>query len=106
MSGGKVFICHRLAYLQLPLDDNSKELVTINTHKGVFQYNRLLFGVSAAPAVFQRRMERLLQGCTGVSVYLHCMLYSHGSTMEDRLVNLDSLEYHCNSWLEAQQSQV
>ena len=33
MSGGKVFICHRLAYLQLPLDDNSKELVTINTHK-------------------------------------------------------------------------
>ena len=26
--------------------------------------------------------------------------------MEDHLVNLDGLEYHYNSWLEAQQSQV
>ena len=40
------------AYLQVPLDENSIELVTINIHKGLFQYTRLPFGVSAAPAVF------------------------------------------------------
>ena len=55
MSGGKGFtkLDMSQAYLQLPLDDSSKELVTINTHRGLFQYNRFPFGVSAAPAVFQ-----------------------------------------------------
>ena len=53
-------------YLQLQLDDKSKELVTINTHKGLFQYNRLPFGVASEPAVFQRCMESLFQGCEGV----------------------------------------
>ena len=90
MSGGKVFtkLDMSQAYLQLPLDDNSKELVTINTHKGLFQYNRLPFWVSAAPAVFQRCMESLLQGCAGVSIYLDDILVT-GSTMEDHLVKLD-----------------
>ena len=43
MSGGKYFSKLDLsqAYLQIPLDDSSKELVTINTHKGLFRYNRL-----------------------------------------------------------------
>ena len=92
MSGGKVFtkLDMSQAYLQLPLDDNSKELVTINTHKGLFQYNRLPFGVSAAPAVFQRCMESLLQGCAGVSIYLDDILVT-GSTMEDHLVKLDKV---------------
>ena len=93
MSGGKVFtkLDMSQAYLQLPLDDNSKELVTINTHKGLFQYNRLLFGVSAAPAVFQRCMESLLQGCAGVSIYLDDGILVTGSTMEDHLVKLDKV---------------
>ena len=92
MSGGKVFtkLDMSQAYLQLPLDDNSKELVTINTHKGLFQYTRLSFGVSAAPAVFQRCMESLLQGCAGVSIYLDDILVT-GSTMEDHLVRLDKV---------------
>ena len=34
------------AYLQIPLSNASKERVTVNTHKGLFQYNRLPFGVS------------------------------------------------------------
>ena len=72
LSGGKYFSKLDLsqAYLQLQLDDDSKKLVTVNTHRGLFQYHRLPFGVSAAPAVFQRCIETLLQACHGVSVYL------------------------------------
>ena len=55
-------------YLQLQLDNNSKKLVTVNTYCGLFQYNTLPFGISAAPAVFQRIMENLLQGCQGVCI--------------------------------------
>ena len=78
------------AYLQVPLDDNSRELVTINTHKGLFQYTRLPFGVSAAPAVFQRCMKNLFQGCKGVSVYLDDLLVT-GSTVKEYLENLDKV---------------
>ena len=62
------------AYLQLHLDDKSAELATINTHKGLFKYNRLPFGVGSAPDVFQICMESLFQGCQGVSVYLDDIL--------------------------------
>ena len=54
LSGGKYFSKLDLsqAYLQLPLEDSSKEFVTINTHKGLFRYNRLPFGVASAPGNF------------------------------------------------------
>ena len=62
LSGGKQFSKLDLAqaYLQLPLAEDSKEFVTVNTSKGLFQYNRLPFGVSSAPAIFQRCIENLL----------------------------------------------
>ena len=50
------------AYQQLVLDNDSKEIVTINTHKGLFSYQRLPFGVSSAPGIFQRTMETVLAG--------------------------------------------
>ena len=92
MSGGKVFskLDMSQAYLQLPLDDKSKELVTINTHKGLFKYNRLPFGVSSAPVVFQRCMESLFQGCKGVAIYLDDILVT-GPTVEEHLANLDKV---------------
>ena len=83
LSGGKYFTKLNMsqAYLQLPLDEQSRELVTINTHRGLFQYTRLPFGVSAAPGVFQWCMENLFQGCKGVSIYLDDILVT-GSTID------------------------
>ena len=40
------------AFLQLPLDPESKQYVTINTHRGLHQYNRLPFTVLSSPAIF------------------------------------------------------
>ena len=54
LAGGKSFTKLDLnqAYTQLALDKESKELTVINTHKGLFCYTRLPFGVSSAPGIF------------------------------------------------------
>ena len=64
LSGGTAFSKFDLrhAYQQVVLDDQAKQLVTINTHKGLYRVNRLPFGVASAPSLFQRIMENLLQG--------------------------------------------
>ncbi len=41
------------AFLQIPLDEASKELTTINMMWGLFQYNFLPFGLNVSPAIFQ-----------------------------------------------------
>ena len=61
LSGGKTFTKLDLSqtYQQLLLDD-SKKYAVINTHKCLYQYTRLPYGVSSAPGIFQRTMETLM----------------------------------------------
>lgn len=49
------------AYLQVELDEESKRHVVITTHKGLFCYNRLCFGIASALAIFQGLIEQILQ---------------------------------------------
>ena len=64
LSGGQKFIKSDLknAYQQILLDSNSRKYVTINTHKGLYCYTRLPFGIASAPAIFQQAMDLILQG--------------------------------------------
>ena len=62
--------------------------MTINTTKCLFVYNRLLFGVASAPAIFQRCIESILRNCPGISVYMDDILVTGAST-EEHLENLD-----------------
>ena len=92
LNGGKFFTKLDLshAYLQLLVDDKAKELLVINTHKGLFRYNRLPFGIASAPGIFQRTMENLLRGIPRVAVYLDDILIS-GETEEAHLKTLDQV---------------
>ena len=67
LNGGSCFAKLDLseAYLQMEVDAASKELLTINTHRGLFQFTRLPFGVKTAPAIFQQLMDILLAGIPG-----------------------------------------
>ena len=84
LAGGVVFskLDMSQAYAQLCLDEPSKKYTVINTHRGLFQYNRLSFGISSAPGIFQRAMEELLRDIPGVFCYLDDILVT-GSSKEE-----------------------
>ncbi|BHF79290.1 hypothetical protein SprV_0602241000 [Sparganum proliferum] len=58
------------AYLQIEVAPVSRELLTINTHRGLFQYTRLSLGVKTAPTLFQQTMNAMLSGIPGIAGYL------------------------------------
>ena len=90
LAGGAAFskLDLKHAYQQVVLDEETKQLVTINTHKGLYRVNRLPFGVSSAPSLFQRIMENLLQGIPDILIYIDDILVTW-KTIADHLSNLE-----------------
>ena len=88
LAGGKTFSKLDLAnaYQQVVLDESSRELVTITTHKGLYRFTRLPFGIASAPAVFQNLMDRILQGTERTGCCLDNIIVT-GKTAEDHLKN-------------------
>ncbi|UYV74594.1 hypothetical protein LAZ67_12000217 [Cordylochernes scorpioides] len=78
LRGGKVFtkLDMAQAYQQLKVDDESSEILTINTPRGLYRVKRLPFGLNSAVGTFQRFMDTLLMGIDGVAVYLDDVLIS------------------------------
>lgn len=60
--------------------------MTINTHRGLFVYNRLPFGISSALSIFQRIMENMMKDLP-VVVFLDDILIM-GHSEKDYLLNL------------------
>ena len=92
LKNGKVFLKIDLsqAYQQLPLDEESQKLCVINTHKGLYRYTRLPFGIASVPGIFQKTMERLLHGIPGVVVYIDDILISN-PTEEEHLKSVEEV---------------
>ena len=87
-SFSKLDLAH--AYQQIPLEEESKQFVVINTHKGLYSYTRLPFGVSSAPSIFQRTIEGILRGIPKVCVYIDDILVT-GETEQEHLRTLDQV---------------
>ncbi|XP_061510157.1 uncharacterized protein K02A2.6-like [Anopheles gambiae] len=70
------------AYLQVEVEVESRKLLTVNTHRGLFQYNRLPPGVKSAPGAFQRIIDSMVAGISGVKPYLDDIFIA-GRTKEE-----------------------
>ncbi|KAL4008501.1 hypothetical protein ACER0C_002353 [Sarotherodon galilaeus] len=92
VAGGKHFskIDLAQAYLQMEVEETSRKYLVINTHKGLYQYNRLVFGIASAPAVWQRAMDQVLQGIPGTQCFLDDIIVT-GVDEETHLANLTAV---------------
>ena len=78
LNGGKVFSKIDLseAYLQIPVEENSSKLLCINTHRGLYKFDRLVFGIKVAPAIFLQVMDTMLGGFDFTFAYLDGIVIS------------------------------
>ena len=58
------------AYLQIELEDESKKYLVINTHKGLYRFNRLPYGIASASTIFQKIIEQVLPKLPKVVCYM------------------------------------
>ena len=89
LNGGETFTKLDLAhaYQQVQLDSDYRKLLTMNTHRGLFQPRRLQFGVHSASGIFQREMEKRLKNIPFTMVRVDDILIS-GRNNEEHLQNL------------------
>lgn len=77
------------AYLQTPLDDESKSITTLNTFFGLYRYKYFPFGLSVSPGIFQGIMDNIFLGAKGVVVYQDDILV-YGKTKKITIVILST----------------
>lgn len=58
-------------FWQIPLDSESAKLTTFITQFDRYYFNRLPFGITSAPEIFQCEMTELLKDHEGVDGYPH-----------------------------------
>ena len=58
-------------YWQVELAPDAREKSAFSTHRGLFEFTRMPFGLCNAPATFQRLMQVILTGLEGKSCFVY-----------------------------------
>lgn len=68
MNGSAVFskLDLKYGYHQIELEEESRHITTFVTHKGLYRYKRLMFGISSAPEQYQHIISQVFHDCEGV----------------------------------------
>ena len=79
------------AYHQMQMNPESTKYMVINTHRGLFRYKRLSFGIHSAPGIFQRFMDMLLSDIPNVLCHMDNIIIVHYKS-ESRDQHLKTIE--------------
>ena len=91
------------AYNQVQLLPEDRPKTAFTTHKGLFEYNVLCFGLANAPSTFQKLMNECLSDLLGQNVicYLDDILIftetmeEHAVILEKVLARLENAQFYC-----------
>lgn len=70
LAHGKVFtlLDCKNGFLQVPLQESSRDLTAFWTPMGIYRWKVLPFGIASAPEIFQQKQCEIVQGLSGVEV--------------------------------------
>lgn len=79
-------------FTQLEMDPDHKEKTAFRTHRGLFQFKRMPFGLRNGPSIFQR----ITQGILSPYLWLFCLVYIddivvYSRSYEDHIEHLDKV---------------
>ena len=94
LGGCKYFSTFDLApgYWQIPMNKDDKEKTAFISHYGLYHFNVMSFGLTNAPATFQRFMDRCFSGLKwrSLSVYLDDIIV-FSANFENHLKDLEEV---------------
>ena len=84
LNGSKVFskLDLKWGFHQIELEQQSSVITTFITHKGLYRYRRLMFGIISAPELYQYTIQQVLAGCEG-AYNIHDDIIIHGRTVHE-----------------------
>lgn len=79
-------------FTQLEMDPEHKEKTAFRTHRGLFQFKRMPFGLRNGPSIFQR----ITQGILSPYLWIFCLVYIddivvYSNSYEDHIDHLDKV---------------
>lgn len=82
------------AYQQMELSTNSQQYLTVNIHEGMYAYQRLTYGITSVPVLFQSTMDQILQGMNTVrccidDIIIRTDLHEHLQVLDEVLTRLE-----------------
>ena len=72
-------------FLQIPLEEESKQYTAFSTPSGHFNYTRMPFGLKSAPITFTRCMNKIYQDMIGRDLYIY---------LDDIIIFSNSIKEH------------
>ena len=96
VSGKKFYtiIDAKSAYHQIEMEHKSKPMTAFHTPSGAYHFNRMPFGLSNAPATWNRTISQILRRQIGKSAYIYlddaCV---YGETFTEHLANVEEILY-------------
>ena len=78
-------------YLQIPLTDRAKAKTAFVCEEGLFSFERLSFGLSTAPSIFQECMSKLLNGAGAYATSYLDDLIVHSKTFSEHISHLQDI---------------
>ncbi|XP_068707557.1 uncharacterized protein [Montipora foliosa] len=96
LNGSTVFskLDLKWGFHQVELYAESRQITTFITHRGLFRYKRLMFGITSAPEKYQNIFKDALIGCKGIKnivddLIIHgCGIQEHDENLLDVLCRL------------------
>ena len=95
LNGSTVFskLDLKWGFHQVELNAESRRITIFITHRGLFQYKRLMFGIISAPEKYQKIVKDALIGCKGVANIADDLII-HGCGIQEHDQNLLAVLRH------------